>query len=46
MWLTLNRDNKVRPKKDDQALTNEMQSQGHLGDAEYSPYVYYEFEIL
>ncbi|KAF1965546.1 ATPase, V1 complex, subunit C [Bimuria novae-zelandiae CBS 107.79] len=40
-----NRDNKGRAKKDDAALTNEMQSQGHLGD-EYSPYVYYEFEIV
>lgn len=41
-----NRDNKGRPKKDDQALTNEMQSQGHMGDVEYSPFVFYEFEIV
>jgi V-type H+-transporting ATPase subunit C len=41
-----NRDNKGRPKKDDSALASEMQAQGHLGDAEYAAYVYYEFEIV
>lgn len=40
-----NRDNKGRVKKDDAGLTNEMQAQGHMGDQEYSAYVYYEFEI-
>ncbi|KAJ4296799.1 Vacuolar ATP synthase subunit C [Kalmusia sp. IMI 367209] len=41
-----NRDNKGRVTKDDAGLTNEMQAQGHMGDQEYSPYVYYEFEIV
>ncbi|KAF2202704.1 ATPase, V1 complex, subunit C [Delitschia confertaspora ATCC 74209] len=42
------RDSKGRIKKDDQSFSNEMQTAGHLGDnaAEYSAYVYYEFEIL
>jgi V-type H+-transporting ATPase subunit C len=42
------RDSKGRIKKDDQAMSNEIQTAGHLADstAEYSPYVYYEFQIL
>ncbi|KAJ4380457.1 Vacuolar ATP synthase subunit C [Didymella sp. IMI 355093] len=40
------RDNKGRVKKDDSALTAEMQSSGHVGDQEYTAYVYYEFEIV
>ncbi|KAF2745512.1 vacuolar ATP synthase subunit C [Sporormia fimetaria CBS 119925] len=40
------RDSKGRIKKDDQALSNEMQSTGHVGDQEYSAYVCYEFEIV
>ncbi|KAF2654369.1 vacuolar ATP synthase subunit C [Lophiostoma macrostomum CBS 122681] len=40
------RDSKGRIKKDDQAMSNEMQSTGHLGEGEYSAYVYYEFEIV
>ena len=40
------RDNKGRVKKDDMALTAEMQSSGHVGDQEYTAYVYYEFEIV
>jgi len=41
------RDSKGRVKKDDQAISTEMQAAGHIGDsaAEYSAYVYYEFEI-
>ncbi|KAF2003211.1 ATPase, V1 complex, subunit C [Amniculicola lignicola CBS 123094] len=40
------RDSKGRIKKDDQAMSNELQTTGHLGDQEYSPYVYYDFEIV
>ncbi|KAJ4397993.1 Vacuolar ATP synthase subunit C [Didymella pomorum] len=40
------RDNKGRVKKDDTALTAEMQSSGHVGDQEYTAYVYYEFEVV
>lgn len=40
----LGRDAKGRPKKDDQATQSEMAGAGH-GDAEYTPYVYYEIEI-
>ncbi|KAF2271415.1 vacuolar ATP synthase subunit C [Westerdykella ornata] len=40
------RDSKGRIKKDDQALSTELQGTGHLGDQEYSAYVYYEFEIV
>lgn len=40
------RDNKGRIKKDDTALTNDMQQAGHLGDQEYTAYVYYEFEVV
>ncbi|KAH7114435.1 vacuolar ATP synthase subunit C [Dendryphion nanum] len=40
------RDSKGRIKKDDQATSNDMQTAGHLGDQEYSAYVYYEFEIV
>lgn len=40
------RDNKGRVKKDDSALTAEMQSSGHVGDQEYTAYVYYEFEVV
>ena len=40
------RDSKGRIKKDDQAMSNELQTTGHLGDQEYSAYVYYEFEIV
>lgn len=40
------RDSKGRIKKDDAATTTDMQSTGHLGDQEYSAYVYYEFEIV
>ncbi|KAH6614808.1 hypothetical protein C7974DRAFT_402673 [Boeremia exigua] len=40
------RDNKGRVKKDDSALTAEMQSSGHAGDQEYTAYVYYEFEVV
>ncbi|KAF2679965.1 vacuolar ATP synthase subunit C [Lentithecium fluviatile CBS 122367] len=39
------RDSKGRIKKDDQATSNDMQATGHVGDQEYSAYVYYEFEI-
>ncbi|KAF1941814.1 vacuolar ATP synthase subunit C [Clathrospora elynae] len=40
------RDNKGRIKKDDQATSTDMQQAGHLGDQEYTAYVYYEFEVL
>ncbi|KAG9199713.1 Vacuolar ATP synthase subunit C [Epicoccum nigrum] len=40
------RDNKGRVKKDDSALTAEMQSSGHVGDQEYTAYVFYEFEVV
>jgi V-type H+-transporting ATPase subunit C len=33
-------------KKDDSALTTEMQATGHVGDQEYTAYVYYEFEVV
>lgn len=39
------RDHKGQVKKDDQAMSNEIQASGHVGDQEYSAYVYYEFEI-
>ncbi|KAF2726711.1 vacuolar ATP synthase subunit C [Polyplosphaeria fusca] len=40
------RDSKGRIKKDDQAMSNDLQTAGHLGDQEYSAYVYYDFEIV
>ncbi|ORX99028.1 vacuolar ATP synthase subunit C [Clohesyomyces aquaticus] len=40
------RDSKGRIQKDDQAMSNDMQQAGHLGESEYSAYVYYEFEIV
>ena len=40
------RDNKGRIKKDDSSLTNDIQQAGHLGDQEYTAYVYYEFQIV
>ncbi|KAF2145733.1 uncharacterized protein K452DRAFT_284102 [Aplosporella prunicola CBS 121167] len=42
------RDSKGRVKKDDSAVHTEMQAAGHSADAaaEYTAYVYYEFEIL
>jgi V-type H+-transporting ATPase subunit C len=40
------RDSKGRIKKDDQAMSNDIQTAGHLGDQEYSAYVYYDFEIV
>lgn len=39
------RDSKGRIKKDDTSTANDMQATGHIGDSEYSAYVYYEFEI-
>ncbi|EKG19325.1 ATPase V1 complex subunit C [Macrophomina phaseolina MS6] len=38
------RDKQGRVKKDDSAVNAELQAAGH-GDSEYTPYVYYEFEI-
>jgi hypothetical protein len=40
------RDSKGRIKKDDQATAQDLQTAGHLGEQEYSAYVYYEFEIV
>lgn len=40
------RDAKGRIKKDDQAMSADMQQAGHMGDQEYTAYVYYEFEVL
>ena len=39
------RDSKGRIQKDDVSTANDMQATGHVGDAEYSAFVYYEFEI-
>lgn len=38
------RDEKGRPKKDDQATQTEMAGAGH-GDEGYTPYVFYEIEV-
>ncbi|KAH7414524.1 hypothetical protein DE146DRAFT_674075 [Phaeosphaeria sp. MPI-PUGE-AT-0046c] len=40
------RDNKGRIKKDDSAMSADMQQAGHMGDQEYTAYVYYEFEVV
>ncbi|KAF2762019.1 vacuolar ATP synthase subunit C 1 [Pseudovirgaria hyperparasitica] len=40
------KDKQGRVKKDDTALTNEMQATGHADGNEYTAYVYYEFEIV
>jgi V-type H+-transporting ATPase subunit C len=40
------RDSKGRIKKDDQAMSNDMQATGHVGEGEYSAFVYYEFEVV
>lgn len=40
------RDSKGRIKKDDATMSNDMQQAGHMGDQEYTAYVYYEFEVL
>jgi V-type H+-transporting ATPase subunit C len=40
------RDNKGRIKKDDSAMSADMQQAGHMGDQEYSAFVYYEFEVV
>lgn len=40
----VSRDSKGRATKDDSAMSSEMQAAGH-GDSEYTPYVYYEFDI-
>ncbi|OAL50441.1 ATPase, V1 complex, subunit C [Pyrenochaeta sp. DS3sAY3a] len=40
------RDSKGRITKDDTAMSNEMQQAGHLGDQEYTAYVFYEFEVV
>lgn len=40
-----NRDNKGRPKKDDSAMSSEIQAAAQMGGEEYTAYVYYEFEI-
>jgi V-type H+-transporting ATPase subunit C len=40
------RDSKGRIKKDDAAMSTDMQSAGHSGDQDYSAYVFYEFEIV
>ncbi len=41
----LSRDKKGRVTKDDSVTSSEMQAAGHSGDGEYTPYVYYEFEL-
>jgi len=41
----MSRDNKGRITKDDSAVSSEIQAAGHTGDGEYTPYVYYEFDI-
>ncbi|KAL6708393.1 Vacuolar ATP synthase subunit C [Coniothyrium glycines] len=40
------RDSKGRIQKDDSTLSNDMQQAGHLGDQEYTAYVYYEFQVV
>jgi V-type H+-transporting ATPase subunit C len=40
------RDNKGRIKKDDSAMSADMQATGHSTDQEYTAYVYYEFEVV
>lgn len=40
------RDSKGRIKKDDSAMSADMQQVGHMGDQEYTAYVYYEFEVV
>lgn len=40
------RDNKGRIKKDDSAMSAEMQQAGHPSDQEYTAYVYYDFEVV
>lgn len=39
------KDEKGRVQKDDSNMSNEMQAAGHSGE-DYSPYVFYEFEII
>lgn len=39
------RDKKGRVAKDDSSTVNEMQSTGH-GNEDYSPYVFYQFELI
>lgn len=38
------RDSKGRVTKDDNATQSEMQAAGHM-ESEYTPYVFYEFEL-
>ncbi|EON61402.1 V-type H+-transporting ATPase subunit C [Coniosporium apollinis CBS 100218] len=40
-----NRDSQGRPKKDDSAMSSEIQAAAQMGGEEYTAYVYYEFEI-
>jgi len=43
----MSRDKKGRPVKDDSATQHEMQVAGQSStDGEYTPYVYYEFDII
>jgi len=41
----MTRDKKGRVKRDDSAMAGEMQAAGHV-EADYTAYVYYEFEVL
>jgi len=41
----MSRDKKGRVRKDDSAMAGQMQVAGHA-EAEYTAYVYYEFEVL
>ncbi|KAJ9668614.1 Vacuolar ATP synthase subunit C [Coniosporium apollinis] len=40
-----NRDSQGRPKKDDSAMSSEIQAVAQMGGEDYTAYVYYEFEI-
>jgi V-type H+-transporting ATPase subunit C len=40
------RDSKGRVKKDDSAMSNDMQAHGGDATSDYAPYVYYEFEVV
>lgn len=41
----MSRDKKGKVTTDDSAMTSEMQAAGHGDGSEYTPYVFYEFEV-
>ena len=42
----VSRDKRGRVTKDDSGIQSELQAAGHGEGADYTPYVYYEFEII